>query len=185
VLLSPSRGLFVYSPFLLFALPPLVGAWRRRDRVAVLLRSLGLATLALVLAYAVYAEWWGGRVYGPRFLTDALPALFVALAAGLPGARLPRLAFAATAAWALLLYGAGAIAYAQTPSGGGVWDTERNVNFDQHALFAWSDPQWLDALRAATTLDARELAAILLTLFVLAAIVFLERDALAPARVGS
>src|SRR5438067_2143318 len=74
VLLSPSRGLFVYSPFLLFAIAPFLRAWRERGGVALLLRWLGVATVALVVAYALYAEWWGGRVYGARFLTDALPA---------------------------------------------------------------------------------------------------------------
>ena len=185
VLLSPSRGLFVYSPFLLFAIPPLLLAWRSREGLAPLLRWLGVATAALVVAYALYAEWWGGRVFGARFLTDALPALFPALAVAVPGARLARVAFGITAAWGLLLYGAGGFAYAQTAGGGGVWDTERNINFDQAALFSWVDPQWLDTLRAAASFDARELAAIFLTLLVLAALAFIERDALLPSRLRS
>lgn len=185
VLLSPSRGLFVYSPFLVFALAPLARAWRERDALAPLLRALGAASLALVVVYALYAEWWGGRVYGARFLTDALPALFVALAVAPPRAALARAAFAASAAWALLLYGAGGLAYAQTSSGGGVWDTERNVNFDSGALYSWLDPQWLDTLRAASAFDARELAAIFLTVLVLAALAFVERGVLLPTRLRS
>ena len=185
VLLSPSRGLFVYSPFLLFAIAPLVAAWRSREPIAGLLRWLGLATAGLVLAYALYAEWWGGRVFGARFLTDALPALFLALATAVPRTRLARVAFAAAAAWALLLYGAGGFAYAQTSSGGGVWDTARNINFDQAALFSWTDTQWLDTLRAAIAFEPREVAAIALTAIVLGALAFVERDALVPSRVRS
>jgi hypothetical protein len=185
VLLSPSRGLFVYSPFLLFAIGPLVRAWRSRDGLAPLLRWLGLATVALVAAYALYAEWWGGRVFGARFLTDALPALFLALAIAAPRTAVSRLLFAATAAWGLLLYGAGGFAYAQTSSGGGAWDTARNVNFDQTALFSWTDTQWLDTLARAAGFDAREVVAIVLTLLVLGALAFVERDALRPRRVRS
>ena len=185
VLLSPSRGLFVYSPFLLFAIAPFVRAWWSPERVAILLRALGVATAALVVAYAVYAEWWGGRAYGARFLTDALPALFLALALGLPRARPSRAGFALTALWAILLYGAGSFAYAQTSGGGGVWDTARNINFDQRALFSWSDTQWLDTLANAARLEPREIAAIALTVLVLAAVAFVERDSLFPRRVRS
>jgi hypothetical protein len=185
VLLSPSRGLFVYSPFLVFALPPLVRAWRSRGQLAPLLRALGIATLALVVAYALYAEWWGGRVYGARFLTDALPALFLALAVGLPRLRLARVAFAATAGWAVVLYGAGGFAYAQTTGGGGVWDDARRINFDQTALWSWTDTQWLDTLHRAAAFEPREVAALVLTLVVLGALVFIERDALMPRRVRS
>ncbi len=183
LLASPSRGLFVYSPFLLFAIPPLVRAWRSRETVAPLLRWLGVATAALLIAYATYAEWWGGRVFGARFLSDALPALYVALAVAAPRARRSRIAFGVTAAWGLLLHNAAAFAYAQTPGGGGVWDTERGVNFDPAPLFDWSDPQWLDVLRAAARPDARELVALGLTLLVLAVLLFVERDALRAARV--
>ncbi|TMD62190.1 MAG: hypothetical protein E6I87_00560 [Chloroflexi bacterium] len=185
VLLSPSRGLFVYSPFLLFAIPPLVLAWRSRDALAPLLRWLGLATAALVVAYALYAEWWGGRVFGARFLTDALPVLFLSLAIAAPRIRLTRAVFGVAAAWGMLLYGAGGFAYTQTPGGGGVWDTDRNINFDQTALFSWVDPQWLDTLRAAASLDAHGVASIALTLLVLAALAFIERDALLPSRLRS
>jgi hypothetical protein len=184
VLASPSRGLLLYSPFLLFAVPAFVRAWRERTAVAVLVRWLGVATLALIVVYASYAEWWGGRVFGARFLTDALPAVFLALGLAVPTSRFARGAFAVAAGWALLLYSAGAVAYAQTPGGGGVWDTDRNVNFDPTPLFSWTDTQWGATLRAALAPDARELAAILLSLLILAALLWLER-APAPPRVRS
>ena len=93
--------------------------------------------------------------------------------------------FGVAAAWGMLLYGAGGFAYTQTPGGGGVWDTDRNINFDQTALFSWVDPQWLDTLRAAASLDAHGVASIALTLLVLAALAFIERDALLPSRLRS
>jgi hypothetical protein len=73
LLLSPTRGLLVFSPFLLF----LVLAWRHlpRDRGE---RALTLAMSAgVVLQLVVYAkgDWRGGISWGPRYMTDLLPML--------------------------------------------------------------------------------------------------------------
>ncbi|PYQ63206.1 MAG: hypothetical protein DMF53_10820, partial [Acidobacteria bacterium] len=86
LLLSPTRGLFVFSPFLLF----LVLAWRHlpRDRGE---RGLTLAMGAgVVLQLLLYAktDWRGGVFWGPRYLTDLLPLLLwmlVPVVAGLRG----------------------------------------------------------------------------------------------------
>jgi hypothetical protein len=73
VLFSPTRGLLVFSPFLLF----LILAWRHwpRDRGE---RGLTLAMCAgvalQVLLYAK-ADWRSGISWGPRYMTDLLPLL--------------------------------------------------------------------------------------------------------------
>jgi len=69
MLFSPTKGLFVFSPFLLAA--PL--ALRRRPPEG---RGLDLAcagAIALLVVGQSSADWRGGMSYGPRFLTDALP----------------------------------------------------------------------------------------------------------------
>jgi hypothetical protein len=74
VLFSPSRGFFVYSPFLV---PVLLGSllyWRRLGKpnlASVVLLSLGLHLLGLVAT----GVWHGGYAFGPRLMTDLLPAL--------------------------------------------------------------------------------------------------------------
>ncbi|HTG32278.1 MAG TPA: hypothetical protein VLB76_05060 [Thermoanaerobaculia bacterium] len=78
LLFSPTRGLFVFSPFLLF----LVLAWRHppRDRGE---RGLSLAISAgVVLQVLLYAkaDWRGGSSWGPRYMTDLLPLLLWMLA---------------------------------------------------------------------------------------------------------
>ncbi len=175
LLLSPSRGLLVYSPFLVFAVPTLARAWRERSTLAPLWRAFGLATLALLLGYAFYAEWWGGRVFGARFLSDAFPILTLALAVARPRGR-AAVVFAATAAWALLLHTAAALVYDQR------WDTTpTNVNFDPSRLFAWSDPQWLSVLGDAVSRPTlREGVAVALSAAILGVLLFLERR-VAPA----
>ncbi len=71
-LVSPNRGLFVFSPVLLFAL---VGAWRTwRERGP---RDIYLmATLVVVAEWIVASRnefWWGGHCYGPRLLCELVP----------------------------------------------------------------------------------------------------------------
>ena len=69
---SPSHGLFVYSPVLLFAL---AGAYFCRRRCSPILLIALLFSVAHVLLYAKWPIWWGGDCYGPRLLADVLPAL--------------------------------------------------------------------------------------------------------------
>jgi len=73
LLFSPTRGLFVFSPFLLF----LVLAWRYRPRDRGE-RGLSLAMSAgIVIQLLLYAkaDWRGGISWGPRYMTDLLPLL--------------------------------------------------------------------------------------------------------------
>jgi hypothetical protein len=78
VLISPSRGLFVYTPWTLFSLWGIVRAWRS-VREPLLFRYLSLGALAQIPLYAKWNMWWGGVCFGPRFLTDILPILTILL----------------------------------------------------------------------------------------------------------
>lgn len=79
VLLSPSRGLFVFMPLTLVALVVAAGNFRRLSD-----RPLAVAALAAcagqILMVAAYPGWWGGHCYGPRLLSDLIP-WFVVLGA--------------------------------------------------------------------------------------------------------
>jgi hypothetical protein len=78
LLVSPARGLLVFSPFLVF-IP--VGLIQR-------LRAPGSRALAVTLSFAVaaqfllysQADWRAGVSWGPRWLTDLLPILVWMLA---------------------------------------------------------------------------------------------------------
>ncbi len=173
LLLSPSRGFFIYQPYLLAAFFAFGIAWRRSGNVAARLRWLSALWVGTLLLYATYAEWWGGRVFGPRFLDDQTPILFAACAwgigHGLLRARVSRWAFWVAAAWSLILYGAGALVYDQG------WDTRPlNVNFHPERLLDWSDPQWLAVIRALPAGGARAAAAAALSLLTLALLFRIE-----------
>jgi len=75
LLVSPSRGLLVFSPFLVFSLPGIYRTWRRREFA--LLRPLTVA-LGLILGIeAKHFDWWGGWSYGYRHIVDT--TVFLAL----------------------------------------------------------------------------------------------------------
>ena len=75
-LVSPSRGLLIFSPFLL---PVLIGYgvyWRSLLRLPLVWLCLVWFGLQLIVV-ARAASWWGGWSFGPRLLTDIWPGLIV------------------------------------------------------------------------------------------------------------
>jgi hypothetical protein len=82
LLVSPNRGLLIYTPVLVFALWGAVRVWRE-PTAPPWLRWLTVGIGAHLLLHAAFREWWAGYTYGPRYLTDVLPALVLLLAYGL------------------------------------------------------------------------------------------------------
>jgi hypothetical protein len=144
LLVSPSRGLLVFSPI---ALVPLIGlgvTWRRWPG-----SGSGWWTAAALLqfaAYACYSMWWGGHTYGPRYVLDALVPLMPAAAAGMTwvAARPWRRAAGAVAlAWSIAVAATGAFCYPHDS-----WNTNpRDIDRYHERLWQWRDPQILRAWR--------------------------------------
>jgi hypothetical protein len=72
-LISPARGLLVYSPFLLLTIVGALAFIRSLARLPLFWLALAWLLLHLV-SIARLGHWWGGWSYGPRLQTDALPA---------------------------------------------------------------------------------------------------------------
>jgi hypothetical protein len=76
LLISPSRGLLIFSPIVLFSIPGIRRVFERRaDQDEKLLLSLSIACLCLFIQYCFFLPWWGAITYGSRFLTDILPVV--------------------------------------------------------------------------------------------------------------
>jgi hypothetical protein len=91
LLLSPSRGLLIYSPILLLAIPGLVQIfrrWKQKDEKLLILLFLGC--VVLFFQYCFFRIWWAGICYGPRFLTDTLPILGLSLNYAIAYSQKPR-----------------------------------------------------------------------------------------------
>jgi hypothetical protein len=113
--LSPSHGLLVFSPVVLFAF---AGMLRRLGPAAAPSRAVFVISacffLSLLLLYADFPVWWGGDCYGPRYVTDAIPAAVILMAPLLPllkRSRLARSAFAAAAVFSLAVQLVGVFSY--------------------------------------------------------------------------
>lgn len=92
LLFSPARGLFVFSPFLLF-LPFCLRYTLREPRARTLAIHLLVAVTLQVLLYAKL-DWRAGCAWGPRWLTEIVPLLVWMLAPGFEHiGRLGRAAF--------------------------------------------------------------------------------------------
>jgi hypothetical protein len=87
LLVSPTRGLLVFCPFLIFVPVGLVRRLRTPSSRGLAV-ALSLAVVAQVLVYS-QADWLAGHSWGPRWLTDLLP-LMVWMLAPAPLALRPR-----------------------------------------------------------------------------------------------
>ena len=72
ILVSPARGLFVFTPCLLLGVLAIALPSVRRRPLARLLAAWAALTIAMV---ATQGNWWGGWSFGPRLLTEAVPGL--------------------------------------------------------------------------------------------------------------
>jgi hypothetical protein len=146
-MISPARGMLVFSPFLVFAL---LGLWLRRRRLGGLdLLAVG-SILALWFGAANTLTWEAGASFGSRYLTDTLPfwTFLIAPVFGVVVRPLrmwtPAIAGAAavlvlTAAWSGLVHGRGAISWATQ-----LWNSRPTVAYvgDRSRLWDWSDLQF-------------------------------------------
>jgi hypothetical protein len=68
VLVSPARGLFVYSPIFVVSVWGALRIWKERRWLP--LRAAALAALGILLVTAHWKGWHGGWCYGYRLLVD-------------------------------------------------------------------------------------------------------------------
>lgn len=133
LLLSPGRGLLVYSPVFILSVAGAMLAWRRGGDA--LLRAVGLGVLLTVLVYGQWTNWWGGHGYGPRLLADLAPSLALLLCPLQPwlARPWPRALFVVLAAWSVLAHAAGAFWQ------DGRWNAAPDVNVFPARLWSWTD----------------------------------------------
>ncbi len=149
-LFSPSRGLLVFSPVLVFALSGFVLALRDGAE-----RPLHVAYGAIVVGHLIIVGaaslWWAGHSFGPRFTTDIVPFLvyFTAFNFRLPARFAPRMqvpvsaCIAVLALVSMLIHAQGAL-HVETL----VWNaTPDNIDQNPSRAWDWTDPQFARAYR--------------------------------------
>ena len=152
LLISPSRGLLVYCPYLAVVGAMLVG-YRKHLTDAGLLLPAGLAVLAQAALFSCYNGWHGGSSYGPRYFVDVLPwfvlatalavrALLDAPAVGVPCRKaLAVLALLACFGWGVFVHYRGANSIPAW-----WWNHRPTAVGECEAVKEWSHPQFLAGL---------------------------------------
>jgi hypothetical protein len=157
-LFSPARGLFVFSPVLLFAVPGALASLRgsrRHELHAWLVAVVGLHWVTI----SAVRSWWGGHAYGPRLFSDVLPYLVYFLIPviavlwsprgreRLGGRRHALLAglFGLTLAVSVVVHGRGAL----RPHGYAWNGSPVDVDTAPARLWDWRDPPFLRGWRGS------------------------------------
>jgi hypothetical protein len=148
LLLSPSRGLLVYSPILILSL---FGYGRIAEIKSEKLRRFfyiaGFSILLQIGVYSCFRVWWGGYCYGPRFMVSILPFLMTYVGIYFNDMRtfgdmrrrdLLRLSLIAILLiWSIFVQAIGAFCY---PNGN--WDgAPQSVDQCPERLWNWNDTQ--------------------------------------------
>jgi hypothetical protein len=147
-MVSPSRGLLVYMPWVAFAFWGAARLWKQKSPGWS--RPLIVALAAVWVVQVGGIEWWGGWCFGPRYFTDLLPFFawfLVPVWASIRARPVLRVAFAATVAFALWVQVVGAFYYPR-----GNWDSRPvNVVIEPQRCWDWSDTQIQRSWRAGPT----------------------------------
>jgi len=138
LLLSPSRGLFVYSPVLALGLVGAVMAWKSPRAFAMLI-ALQAAVVVDVVMNAKHFDWWGGLTYGPRRLVDT--GVFLTLLMIPVIARVVRVRWMCAGFGVLLLYCVSVQVIGAWSYYLGGWAYRDGMSGPQHGnrLWSWSD----------------------------------------------
>jgi hypothetical protein len=140
-LVSPTRGLLVYSPWILAVV---VGAFLQRSRLpqpSLTWLAGGIVTGHWLLASS-HVPWWAGWGYGPRLMTEVIPWIvllaILVLAAGPVRGRGARAALATLVGVSVLLHGVGAFS-----RGAVEWNRGQDEAGFEDRLWDWADPPFL------------------------------------------
>jgi hypothetical protein len=144
-LISPSRGLLVFSPVLIFSIAGMIVAIRRRWLYPMHYFLIAIVVLHWMAISLFSAFWWGGHSYGPRLFSDMLPlfAFFLIPAFPLRIRSATAIAFVALLIPSVLIHYRGATTFKVH-----LWNVEpENIDDAPARVWNWKDPQFLHGLR--------------------------------------
>jgi len=136
VLISPSRGLFIYSPVFIFAFIGIFLVWRRKQDI--LFKYFSIVVIVLLIMHSKWYDWWGGWTFGCRVINDAVPFLVLFLLPTidfLKGRKWLLILFIITIAISFFVQIIGAFLYDYE------WDRNPNIDLNQNRLWSWKESQ--------------------------------------------
>ncbi|OGL43405.1 MAG: hypothetical protein A2042_07445 [Candidatus Schekmanbacteria bacterium GWA2_38_11] len=155
LLISPSRGLLIYSPFFIFSFIGILIIFKDKklpnfQNGYLLFRYTVLSISSIIFLYSFYAVWWGGYTFGPRYLTDIVPLLCIFLIFiwdRIFKSKIITILFLYLVIFSIFVHFIGAFYY---PSGS--WNSSpKPVNFNRERLWDWKDSQILRCVKSGFT----------------------------------
>jgi hypothetical protein len=150
LLISPSRGLFIFTPIFLFSVWGVI--IKIRSKTVSLLDCVLVAIVMLHwLSVSSTGSWWGGHAYGARYLFDIIPYLIYFLIPFLESLKLMskmKKTILSTAFFSLIV-----VSFLIQVRGATSWEafetwnkTPVSIDEDHSRLWDWSDIQFLRGL---------------------------------------
>jgi hypothetical protein len=155
-LISPSRGLLIFVPALLFVAYLLIRFRRQLPHKRLVVLALA-AMIAHLIVISGFDHWWGGHSYGPRLMTAFVPWLVLLSVLGLNamlkrrtvGNGIARFERVATSAVGIVLLAASIFIHARgalSPATS-IWNSlPGNVDLKPERIWDWRQPQFLAGL---------------------------------------
>jgi hypothetical protein len=136
-LISPSRGILIFSPFLVFAFWGMYKVGTSQEKGWRLLRFTLPIPIIMLLIFSKYSVWWGGNShYGPRYQIETYPFLLICLGYiwnQIDRSRILKRVFMILLAFSIIIQSIGAFCY---PS---LWAVRPvPLAFDKGRLWDWS-----------------------------------------------
>lgn len=145
LLVSPNRGLFVYMPWTILSFWGAARVWK--ENLFGWGRYLIVGMISIYVIHARLGLWWGGGVFGPRYLCDLLPFFAFFLVPIWPRVRSSRAlntVFVASVVFSFWVQVVGAYFYPN-----GYWDsTPASIEADPQRVWDWKDTQILRTFAA-------------------------------------
>ncbi|MFT5193393.1 MAG: hypothetical protein ACI9EW_000995 [Cellvibrionaceae bacterium] len=144
LLLSPSRGFFSFTPWAIVVLVGCVIFGRKLAHQHPWFRLSIIWWVAQLAVVSQFPHWWGGYSFGPRLLTDSLPAvvLLTALLAATvqttPGRKWWVASFALTGLFSIWIHSGQGLFNVNTT----MWNVTPSIDEDPDILFDWHTPQF-------------------------------------------
>ena len=149
LMVSPSRGLLIFCPYLLVVLGMLV-AFRKRLVDASLLLPAAVAIASHTLLFSCYDGWHMGSSYGPRYFSDLLPWFVLSTAIAVNGARNAGVSWQKWLAIVLLVacFGWGGFVHSRGANSmrAWLWNWRAIAVGQELAVKDWRHPQFLSGI---------------------------------------
>ena len=155
-LISPSRGLLIFVPAVMFVAYLLIRFRRQLPNKRLVVLAIA-AMVSHLIVISGFDHWWGGHSYGPRLMTAFVPWLVLLSILGLSamlksrmaGTGVARFERLATSAIGIVLLAAGIFIHARgalSPATS-IWNSlPENVDLNPERIWDWRQPQFLAGL---------------------------------------